>query len=97
MRYEELRAWFAPLELKPVAVHLSDRFSWSVKLNNGMTVKLGRDQGSIAIKDLVARMTQVYPQLMARMQGRIESMDLRYPNGLALNVGGQPSAPEGKQ
>ncbi len=91
MRHADFRVWFAPLKLSPVAVHLSDRFSWSVKLNNGMTVKLGREQKGMTLKEQVARMMQIYPQLVARANGRIESMDLRYPNGLALSVSSQAS------
>ncbi|MEA5098514.1 MAG: cell division protein FtsQ/DivIB [Burkholderiaceae bacterium] len=90
-RYQDFRLWFAPLKLSPVAVHLSDRFSWSVRLSNGMTVKLGREQSGMKLKEQVERMIQVYPQLVARMKGRIDSLDLRYPNGLALSVGGQTS------
>ena len=89
-RYGELREWLAPTGLKPVAVYLSNRFSWSARLSNGMLVSLGREQvGGMSIRELVDRMVQAYPQLLARFPGRIDSMDLRYPNGLALNAGGQ--------
>ncbi len=95
-RYIEMHEWFKPLNLEPVSVQLSGRFSWSVKLNNGMRVKLGRDQDKVKLKDLVARLTQVYPQLIARVGGKVESIDLRYPNGLALSTGGSSSGMNGK-
>ena len=89
-RYGELREWLAPTGLKPVAVYLSNRFSWSARLSNDMLVSFGREQvGGMSIKELVERMVQAYPQLVARFPGRIDSMDLRYPNGLALNASGQ--------
>lgn len=96
-RYAELYEWFKPIKLEPVSVQLSGRFAWSVKLDNGMKVKLGREHSSVNLKNLVARLTQAYPQLMARTGNRIESVDLRYPNGLALKVGGMSSGVDGKQ
>jgi cell division protein FtsQ len=87
-RYNEFRAWFAPANLVPDAVQLSNRYAWTVKLNTGMTVELGREQSKTTLKERVARLVGVYPQLVARLQDRIESVDMRYPNGLALKVSG---------
>lgn len=87
-RFGELREWFAPVNLAPDAVQLSGRYAWSVKLNNGMKVELGREQSKTTLKDRVARLVSVYPQLVARLQDRIESVDLRYPNGMALKASG---------
>ena len=42
----------------------------------------------IALGQLVARLVAVYPQLLERLQGKIESVDLRYPNGMALKADG---------
>ncbi|RJG03697.1 cell division protein FtsQ/DivIB [Noviherbaspirillum sedimenti] len=88
MRYRELLAWFAPVSLAPDAVQLSGRYAWTVKLDNGMTVELGREQSSTTLKERVARLVAVYPQLAARLQDRIENVDMRYPNGMALKAGG---------
>lgn len=88
MRYRELQAWFAPVNLAPGAVHLSGRYAWAVKLDNGMTVELGREQTSTTLKERVERLVAVYPQLVARLQDRIENVDMRYPNGMALKAGG---------
>lgn len=87
-RFGELHAWFAPVNLAPDAVRLSSRYAWSVKLNNGMTVELGREQSKTTLKERVERLVGIYPQLVARLQDRIESVDMRYPNGLALNAKG---------
>ena len=93
-RYAELRAWLAPVSLAPESLTLSRRYAWSVKLNNGMTVELGREQSHTTVKDRVARLVSIYPQLVARLQDRIESVDMRYPNGLALKASGIVFAPE---
>lgn len=87
-RFADFRKWFAPLQLTPVAVDLSNRYAWTIKLNNGMTVALGREQDKTTLKNRVNRLIQIYPQLFARLQGRIESVDMRYPNGLALRASG---------
>jgi len=40
---------------------------------------------------------RVYPQLVARLPGQIEYVDMRYPNGLALKADGLKLAPETKK
>ena len=87
-RLADFRRWFGPLDLNPVEVDLSSRYAWTIKLDNGMTVELGREQNKDTLKDRVARLVQIYPQLKSRLQGRIESVDMRYPNGLALKASG---------
>lgn len=87
-RLAQFREWFAPLKLTPEAVQLSNRYAWTVRLDNGMTVELGREQGDAILKERIDRLVAVYPQLMERLQGKIENVDLRYPNGLALKADG---------
>lgn len=87
-RFEEFRKWLAPISLKPISVQLSPRYAWVVKLENGMTVELGREQTSSTLKVRMERLVTAYPQLVERLQDRIENVDLRYPNGLALRASG---------
>ncbi|MDY7573546.1 cell division protein FtsQ/DivIB [Actimicrobium sp. CCI2.3] len=87
-RFAELQAWFVPVNLAPESLTLSSRYAWSVKLNNGMTVELGREQTRTTLQERVARLIGIYPQLVARLQDRIDSVDLRYPNGMALKASG---------
>lgn len=83
-RYLDLKSWFSRGGLAPESVQYSNRYAWSVKLNNGMRVELGREQTSTTLKERVDRLMAVYPQLVASLQESIESVDMRYPNGLAL-------------
>ncbi len=84
-RFAQLRGWFAPIKLAPESLSLSDRYAWTVKLDNGMSVALGREQDSSTLKTRVDRLVGIYPQLVARLQdGHIDTIDMRYPNGLAL-------------
>lgn len=87
-RYRDMRDWFAPVRLAPQAVQLSGRYAWTIRLDNGMTVELGREQSNTTLKGRVDRLIRIYPQLVARLQDRIESVDMRYPNGLALKAQG---------
>ena len=96
-RFMDLHAWFAPVRLKPASLRLSGRYAWTVGLNNGMTVELGREQSRETLKARVDRLTGIYPQLVARLQDRIENIDMRYPNGLALRASGLTIAPDIKK
>lgn len=87
-RYADLTTWLAPAGLKPVALNLSARYAWSAALNNGVTLKLGREQNDAILQARVARLVEVYPQLLTHLQDRIDSVDMRYPNGLALKARG---------
>jgi cell division protein FtsQ len=85
-RFAQLRGWFAPIRLVPESISLSNRYAWTVKLDNGMSVELGREQDRNTLKARVQRLVSIYPQLVARLEeGRIDTIDMRYPNGLALS------------
>ena len=85
-RFNELRTAFAQVELVPQELSLSSRYAWTVTLDNGMSVALGREQDRNTLRKRVQRLVGVYPQLVARLQeGRIDTIDMRYPNGLALS------------
>ncbi|MFZ6742903.1 cell division protein FtsQ/DivIB [Undibacterium sp. JH2W] len=83
-QYLEFKNWFARINLAPDSVNYSSRYAWSLKLNNGMEVQLGRVQDATTLKGRVDKLMTVYPQLLASLQDSIESVDMRYPNGLAL-------------
>ncbi|HSY29805.1 MAG TPA: cell division protein FtsQ/DivIB [Burkholderiaceae bacterium] len=87
-RFKDLHDWFAPIKLQPKSVQLSTRYAWTVKLDNGMTVELGRERSNTTLRERVDRLVGIYPQLLASLQNRIESVDMRYPNGLALKASG---------
>lgn len=102
-RWQDLKTWLAPLHLTPRALTLSPRYAWTARLNNGITLHLGRAHEKTALKSRVERFVSAYPQLAAAMPGKIDSVDMRYPNGLALRrrataaspPQAEPAAPEG--
>jgi cell division protein FtsQ len=87
-RFAELRSWFAPVQLVPEALSLSSRYAWTVTLDNGMKVALGREKDHTTMHDRVQRLVGIYPQLASRIAGAIDTIDMRYPNGLALAAAG---------
>ncbi len=96
-RLNDLNTWFAPMNVTAETLHLSGRYAWTVKLSNGVTVELGREKSSTTLKERVERLVGIYPQLLARLQDRIESIDMRYPNGMALQAQGLKVGSESKK
>lgn len=82
-RYAELRQSVAALDVGPRAVALSDRHAWTLRLDDGTTLLLGRDEG-MPIERRLARWIHTYPQVKAQLNRRAELIDLRYPNGFAI-------------
>jgi len=82
-RYAELREAVAGLDAEPEAVALSARHAWTLRLDDGTTLLLGRDQG-IPIERRVARWVESWPIVVATLNRRAEVIDLRYPNGFAI-------------
>ncbi len=96
-RFAELRSWFAPLRLAPEKLSLSSRYAWTVRLDNGMRVALGREQDKTTLKTRVDRLVNIYPQLAALLPDGIDSIDMRYQNGLALSAASLVLAPQGSK
>ena len=72
----------APIHHYPVSVTLNDRRSWSLLLDNGMTVELGRDQ----VAWRLARWVNLYPAMLAQLDTPVTAVDLRYPQGFAVRL-----------
>ena len=85
-RYGAFRQTLAPLKLEPRQVLLSPRDAWQLRLSNGLTLELGRDQLKEPVSDRLARFVAFYAQTLGRLNRRLDYVDLRYPNGFALRV-----------
>lgn len=96
-RLADFRQWLSPVNLAPQAIYLSSRYAWSVRLNNGMQLELGREQTADTLRERISRLVMLYPQLAQRLPDRIERVDLRYPNGLALKAIGLKLDSESKK
>ncbi|VVE35228.1 cell division protein FtsQ [Pandoraea pneumonica] len=87
-RYYDFVKWFAPLNMKPEAVTLSNRYAWGVRLVGGLQLALGRERTPETLVTRSRRFVQAYPQVAARWGNQIEYADLRYPNGFAVRAAG---------
>lgn len=85
-RYAAFRQTLAPLGFEPRQVLLSPRYAWQLRLSNGLTLELGRDQLKESVLQRLARFVDHYPQTLGSLNRRLEYVDLRYPSGFALRV-----------
>jgi cell division protein FtsQ len=91
-RFLALREIVAPLGVEPVQLLVSARYAWQLKLSNGMTLELGRDDGRQPIEARLARFVAAYPRAVASLNRRVEHVDLRYANGFSIRVPDLPAA-----
>jgi len=83
--YLDLVRALAPLSLHPDEVELSDRRAWRVSLSDGTELLLGRD-GAAPFAQRIAGWVELRPELARRFGAAPMTVDLRYPDGLAIRV-----------
>lgn len=81
--YRQFKSALASIKLRPVSVRMNQRRAWQVKLDNGLTLELGRDQAALRLHKFV----RVFDATIARLPQPALSVDLRYPNGFAVRFG----------
>ena len=74
----------APIGRQVEALDLSERRAWTLRLDNGLTLALGRDN----IHERLTRFVGVYPLVFKDEPARGALVDLRYPGGFALRSAG---------
>ncbi len=80
--WRDFSAALAPIGRKPVAVTCNDRHSWSLVLDNGWQIELGREQMLARLQRWVA----LEPAMLAQITAQPERIDLRYPQGFAVQL-----------
>lgn len=86
-RFHEFNAVLAPLGRALRVVALSPRQAWQLRLDDGLTLELGRDQTNYPIHDRLQRFVGIYGEAKERSKSTIATIDMRYPNGFALRPG----------
>ncbi|MDP2132070.1 MAG: cell division protein FtsQ/DivIB [Sulfuritalea sp.] len=97
-RYREFSSGLAASGRRPVAVQLSAREAWQLRLDDGAVLELGREQAKHTLSERVNRFASHYAAASSAVRGHLHGVgvvDLRYPNGFALRGITAPS-PEGK-
>ena len=69
-----------PNDLHVTQLYLNDRGAWRLELSTGLIIKLGREKGL----ERMQRFLSVYSSVVAHKESQIEYVDLRYPNGFAI-------------
>lgn len=78
--FNEMNRLLMPLHAKISYLELTPYLSWRLKLDNGMTLQIGH-------KDILTRLdhfVKVYPKIIGSHADSVDSIDLRYPNGVAV-------------
>jgi cell division protein FtsQ len=86
-QFDELKSLLASSNAHPATLELSERRAWTVGLDDGTQLLLGRDQG-VPIEERVRRWAAVYPRMRGRLDQKPQVIDLRYPNGFAVRAAG---------
>lgn len=76
-----------PLDMAPTRLALSRRGSWSVELDSGATLELGRGSPE-EVQARVARFARTVTQVVARQHRDWSHADLRHGDGYALTMKG---------
>jgi cell division protein FtsQ len=77
-----LRQVLAPTGLTPVRLYLSARRAWSVELDNGVHLELGRGD----VEQRAVRFASHWKGTLAKLPYHISYVDMRYPNGFAVRM-----------
>lgn len=78
--YRHVQRTLEPLALQVASLTLAERGAWTLTLDNGMQVFLGRDQ----VRTRLQRFVSVYPSTLRSLSPQIKYVDMRYTQGFAL-------------
>jgi cell division protein FtsQ len=82
IQYAYFRRALEAIGREPVQVNVSARRAWSIRLDGGTTLELGRAD----IEGRLARYVQNHAQAASLLGRRMEYVDLRYANGFAVRI-----------
>ena len=79
-KYKEIECLLAGLALSVVQLEQAEHGSWSVVLSNGVKLNVGHDEPENKIKHSLSALAALDGGLVEHIQ----TIDLRYPNGMAV-------------
>ena len=82
IQYEYFRKSLEPMGRALMQVNVSPRRAWSLRLEGGLTLELGRSD----LENRLARFVQNYDEAAMTLGRRMDHVDLRYRNGFAVRV-----------
>lgn len=78
--YHEFMKVLAPLHLTINHLECSPRLAWEITLNNGIIVRLGREDEIVRLN----RFAQAWPLILDAQKNQLEYVDMRYKDGFAV-------------
>lgn len=81
-QYQRFTARLAPIERRIARLALSPRAAWQLRLDDGLTLELGRSD----MEARLARFVTVYDRTIGRLPPSVVHVDLRYANGFAIRM-----------
>jgi cell division protein FtsQ len=79
-QYHDLSRLFQGANVKMVGLSMEARGAWSLVLDNGIEVIIGKEQ----LRERLQRFLHVYQKELASRAAHIEKVDIRYTNGVAV-------------
>ena len=95
-RHKEFNAALAPIGCSVETLVLSQRRAWQLRLDDGLTIELGRDHDKHPLDERLARFVAHYSTVKNRV-GSLLVADMRYPSGFALVAAGDRGAKPPRQ
>lgn len=86
-RLREFDNRLAAIARQPVALTLTARAAWQVRLDDGVVIDLGRDQPRLPLSARLDRFASHYAAARNRSGLPVAAVDMRYPNGFVLHPG----------
>lgn len=80
-KYKTLSTHLQPLRLKIIRLQYSPRLSWTMTLDNGIEVRLGKED----IHKRIALFARMWPISLAVNEEKLDYVDMRYPDGFATS------------
>lgn len=81
-QYVAFKQQLEPIKRQPAQVNLSPRRAWQITLDDGLVVELGKDQ----VEARLDKFVKVFNRSIARLNRPVGYVDLRYPNGFAVQL-----------
>ena len=89
-QYENFNNQLKPLRLRIIRLQYSPRGAWSMMLNNGIEVRLGKDETSTRM----VRFVQSFPRYLQARAQYIDYVDMRYQDAFATRLRSDAPPPE---
>jgi cell division protein FtsQ len=78
--FNKINSLLSPLQFKISRLELNPADTWNLTLDNGIKIKMGRKE----VLTKISQFVKVYPKIISGRTSEIDSIDLRYSNGLAV-------------